>query len=235
MKELERELEARERAATTSTTPNSTPTGKQGRDQHTAAALLSGTSNPHCSYCQQAHSSGTCTVVTEVDARKQILRSSGRCFICLRKGHISRDCRSRSKCPKCGGRHHFSICLKRERRPDPAANPSATSNPHPPPPARLDPEATPFVAPPTTTASMYVDANKTVLLQTARAVVYNPRGSQSSLEVRAVLDAGSQRSYVTTRVKDLLQLEPRGQQPMSIITFGSTKDWTRAVRLSRLE
>ena len=161
--------------------------------------------------------------MTQVDARKQILRSSGRCFICLRKGHISRDCRSRSKCPKCGGRHHFSICLKREKKPDPAANPSATSNPHPPPPARLDPEATPFVAPPTTTASMYVDASKIVLLQTARAVVYNPRGSQSSLEVRAVLDAGSQRSYVTTRVKDLLQLEPRGQQPMSIITFGSTK------------
>ena len=31
---------------------------------------------------------------------------------------------------------------------------------------------------------MYVDASKTVLLQTARAVVYNPQGSQSSLEVR---------------------------------------------------
>ena len=68
-----------------------------------------------------------------------------------------------------------------------------------------------------TTASMYVDASKTVLLQTARAVVYNPQGSQSSLEVCAIW------SYViTTRVKDL-QLEPRAQQPTSIITFGSTK------------
>ena len=223
MKELEQELQARERATTTSTSPNPNPTGKPSRDQHTAAALLSGASNPHCSYCQQAHSSGTCTVVTEVDAQKQILRSSGRCFICLRKGHISKDCRSRSKCPKCGGRHHFSICLRRERKPEPTTNPSALPNPNPPSPSRLDPEATPFVAPSTTTASMYVDASKTVLLQTARAVVYNPQESQSSLEVRAVLDAGSQKSYVTTRVKDLLQLKPRGQQPMSIITFGSTK------------
>ena len=145
MKELEQELEARERAATTSGSPNTNPSGRQVRDQHTAAALLSRASNLHCSYCQQAHSSSTCTVVTEVDARKQILRSSGRCFIYWRKGHISKEYRSRSKGPKCGGRHHFSICLKmsgRERKSEPAASSSADPNPNPSSPSCLDPEAT---------------------------------------------------------------------------------------------
>lgn len=49
MKELEQELEARERAATSSTSHNQP--GKQVRDQHTAAALLSGASKLCCSYC----------------------------------------------------------------------------------------------------------------------------------------------------------------------------------------
>ena len=70
-----------------------------------------------------------------------------------------------------------------ERKSKPAASSSANPNPNPSPPSRLDPEATPFVVPPTTTASMYVNASKTVLLQTARAIVYNPQGPQSTLEV----------------------------------------------------
>ena len=114
MKELEQELEATERAATNSV--NVTQPGRQSRDQHTAAALLSGTSKPCCSYCQQPHPSGMCILVTEPHSRKQILRSSGRWFFCLRKGHISKDCRAKSKCSKCGGRQHFNICLNMRGR-----------------------------------------------------------------------------------------------------------------------
>lgn len=77
--------------------------------QAIATVLLSGF-NPTCCYCQQAHSSDNCKIVTKVGARKQILRKSGRCFGCLRKGHISRECRSTCNCSKCGGHHHLSIC-----------------------------------------------------------------------------------------------------------------------------
>lgn len=38
-----------------------------------------------------------------------------------------------------------------------------------------------------------------------------------------LLDAGSQRSYVTNQIKDALQLRAEGNQHMSIITFGSDK------------
>ena len=73
MKELEGELETRERAASHSVSP--TQPGRQPRDQPTTAALLSGASKPCCSYCQQPHSSTTCTSVTDPDSRKRILRS----------------------------------------------------------------------------------------------------------------------------------------------------------------
>ena len=64
-----------------------------------------------CCYCDKDHFPTNCDVVPEVDARKQILRKSGRCFSCLRKGHLSRNCRTTHRCRKCNGRHHTSICM----------------------------------------------------------------------------------------------------------------------------
>ena len=48
--------------------------------------------------------------VTRVDSRSEALKKVGRCFICLRRGHISRTCQSRIKCLNCRGRHHVAIC-----------------------------------------------------------------------------------------------------------------------------
>ena len=87
---------------------------RQVREQPTGttASFLSPSSTPNCSYCQQAHFSGECSTVTSPDKRKQILRRSGMCFICLKKFHVSKNCRSSNRCRKCGGRHHTSICSK---------------------------------------------------------------------------------------------------------------------------
>ena len=221
MKEMEREIDARERAKANSANPSATTsTKKQTREPHTAAALLSGTPDPRCCYCQQAHSSGTCRVVTQVDARKQILRKSGRCFSCLRRGHLSRECRSKSRCSKCGGKHHFTLCAKTSQADPPSTEASAALAATQSGPG-LNPNAASFTAIPTT--SVYIDANTTVLLQTARALVYNPDMPQFPQEIRMVLDPGSQRSYVTNRVKDVLQLRPEGSQQISVVTFGSNR------------
>lgn len=50
--------------------------------------------------------------MTQVEARRQLLKKAGRCFVCLRTGHISKECRSKGKCNKCGRRHHTSICME---------------------------------------------------------------------------------------------------------------------------
>ena len=38
-----------------------------------------------------------------------MLRKSARCFVCLKKGHISKNCDSKYKCNTCSSRHHISI------------------------------------------------------------------------------------------------------------------------------
>jgi len=77
----------------------------------TSAALLSNDASiPKHSYCQQSHSSNSCKTVMDPSERKQILRRTERCFVCLRKQHTSKDCRTAQRCSRCSGRHHVSIC-----------------------------------------------------------------------------------------------------------------------------
>ena len=81
----------------------------------------------------------------------------------------------------------------------------------------LNPEAPPF--PPTT--SLWMNSNRTTLLQMAQATLFNPSDPEVNLRVHLVMDNGSQRSYVTTQVKEELALIPEGEQCMSVATFGS--------------
>ena len=79
----------------------------------TSAALLGGNNTPDCTCCRGKHPSFDCHIVTNLQERKNILRKTGRCFLCLRCGsHISSDCKSSVKCHICNGHHHVSLCFR---------------------------------------------------------------------------------------------------------------------------
>ena len=63
-----------------------------------------------CVYCGQAHSSSKCRRVTDIKQRKDLLRKNGRCYICLWRGHVARQCKLNCLCVKCSKKHHISIC-----------------------------------------------------------------------------------------------------------------------------
>ena len=68
-----------------------------------------------CAYCSGSHYSASCESITTLGERKDILRRSGRCFVCLQFGHRGNQCSK--KCRQCNGRHHQSICEKRSSGP----------------------------------------------------------------------------------------------------------------------
>ena len=214
LKTFEEELVARERASS-SKTSHAPPRRTQAKQQTSALLTQSQDTQggPVCCYCQQAHASVSCATVSDVTSRKQILRSSGRCFNCLRKGHIGRACRSSSKCQNCSARHHTSIC---EKTTEPAQQPPTPAKPR----TELNPAA-PSYQPVSTTTTLCSNKREAVLLQTACTTLHNPSEPHISLEVRLLLDSGSQRSYITERAKKLLRLEPNGEQLLAIATFGS--------------
>lgn len=144
--------------------------------------------------------------------------SSGRCFNCLRRNHLSRDCRASGKCLQCRRRHHTSICEQTgtyKQAPSPTPTPKMDLNP-----------GAPSYVPTLTTNTLCSTEKKAVLLQTACAVVHNPMKPEVVLEIRILLDSGSQRSYISDRAVKLLQLVPKGEQTLSIATFGALKEHT---------
>ena len=62
----------------------------------------------------------------------------------------------------------------------------------------------PPLDPPLTTGLYCVNADTPVLLQTAQACIHKPNNSARGMTIRLMFDGGSQRSYVTERVKKTL-------------------------------
>ena len=149
----------------------------------------------------------------------QLLKKAGRCFVCLRTGHISKECRSKTRCSKCSRRHHTTICLgernesmkpayKNERVQGTIGSQTTPSTSDESSGSRLNVNAPPFPPKQKTTTSLYVSSNKTVLLQTALTTICNPNQQTVTQRVRAVLDLGSQRSYISQRAAKSLGLQP---------------------------
>ena len=209
MQILEQEVDARERSL--ASTQQSQQPSKQPTSRGTATALTTDTTTIKCAFCNQDHRSQTCTKVTDVKARKDALRKSGRCYLCLRKGHLVRQCRSSSVCRKCGSKHHSAICS----RPNPNDAQPSTNDPQPSSP-QLIPQPT------RNTNTMYVDAQTPILLQTAKLHFCDPKNSATPafVEARAIMDTGSQRTYVTRRIKQCLRLPISGIESLHIKTFG---------------
>ena len=118
MKVLENEIEARERADIV--VDNDCQANRRNmKGGPTTSTLIAGddSSALNCCYCRQSHSPNSCKAVNTTEAKRQILRRSGRCFICLKRGYIGRYCRSGLKCSSCNEKHHTSAFVTQPREP----------------------------------------------------------------------------------------------------------------------
>eukprot|EP00731_Ephydatia_muelleri_P023359 Em0015g942a len=231
IKIVEEEVDARERASLVASSTMAAP--RKSKDRPTVTSLLSSESTC-CTYCGRAHPSSCCRTISNVTDCKEFLVKSGQCFQCLKKGHLSKDCRSKANCQNCRGRHHTSICYKtsgtsREcNSSTPAAGPPTSSAA----PAS-DSARNPTQRPSSSALLMHLDPKTPVLLQAAKAIVRAPHCQHPSYCARIILDTGSQRSYVTNRLKESLSLESEQVEEMLIKTFVCAAE--RYPHLSKLE
>ena len=229
---LEKELQVRERM--TAVQRPDMRMVKPHKEPPSAHNLLAGNSSKFtCSYCQRDHPSNTCGEITNPHVRKQHLQKTGRCFVCLRRGHVSRECTSTRKCGKCNGRHHISICSKGQDSQPPGGQTnhplepgSSTDGNNQPslsdPQAGLNVKAPPFRARKPQNTSLWVNSSTTTLLQTAQTRAFNLNTQHPSIPVRIVFDNGSQQSYITESIAQELSLPTLGRQSLTVMTFGAT-------------
>ena len=71
---------------------------------------------------------------------------------------------------------------------------------------------------------VYKKTDKSVLLLTTQARVENPKQAGTlNTEIHIFMDSGSERSFLSERIADQLQLEPILSETLSVYTFGSQK------------
>ena len=83
---------------------------KQILDYSTTSSFVVRHDNVSRVCCLGQHNSWKCTKISSVEARRGLLRKFIRCFVCLKKEHVNKNCDSKYKCNKCSSRHHISIC-----------------------------------------------------------------------------------------------------------------------------
>ena len=224
MEDLSKELKAKERAVAKGSRVKSEHSNKGRKLPGTTNTLLSG--NQYCCFCGQSHLPESCRKITDPEARQELLMDAGRCFLCLKKGHMSRHCTRRgARCTNCGGHHYKSICFKSEQQ----SYESTSQDFHSQGEKSLNPKAEPFKS-----ASLFVDHDSTVLLQTARAECFNVENADRHINLRMTFDCGSQRSYITEQACKRLDLKPVGKHELRIAAFGDKKGRVQSCKVLKI-
>ncbi|XP_032690349.1 uncharacterized protein LOC116853391 [Odontomachus brunneus] len=166
--------------------------------------------DPACPICKARHFFSECQTFVRgsVSQRRELVRKHGRCFNCLSQGHSVRECKSKYSCRNCQARHH--TLLHTSQRPEAhEANDSVIVQP------------SSNVNPSVEVTSMIASSSKAqhtpVLLATARVRVGTPNGR--SLEIRALLDQGSEMTFISEHLAQLLRAK-RHRLPTSVSAVG---------------
>jgi hypothetical protein len=208
------ELTAQENCSTQSGTRSQFNEHDKSRKMgyYTTSGLLSQTGKGSCVYCNKdGHFHSKCTNVSSPESRKSILRRNNRCFVCLDQGHIAKNCPSTYVCRRCrGGKHHISICTSNSHR-------ASGDNQNRSNPDKVDdtPAKQGFVG--------HAGCDKNgILLQTARANIQS-NDTLRQVSTRILFDSGSQRTYISEKVRNSLKLKAVRSEKVIIKTFGQSE------------
>ena len=172
----------------------------------TASALFASSKNGNqtCTFCRGQHPTAQCHIVTDIRERRNILRRQGRFYLCLRKaGHLAKDCDVSIKYLNCSGRHHVAHCERNLTRFGENKNAISTggkekaletqSTQSEPAKEEQNTKPTAFCG----ISTEVENSRKSILLQTVVARAVNPYDPNKSVNLRIILDSGSQRMYIT--------------------------------------
>ncbi|KAH9640193.1 hypothetical protein HF086_008429 [Spodoptera exigua] len=155
-----------------------------------------------CIVCDDSHRIYDCPTFKSknIDERMSDVTRYKLCLNCLRQGHAVKDCRFRSCLePDCNERHNTLL-----HRPASSAKQIAT------------------VQEPVEVVTNFCNKNTSqILLSTAMVVISNPFDHQR-VKVRALLDCGSQSSFITESLKTRLKLSSHPIDTLKVIGIGNT-------------
>ncbi|KAJ8914829.1 hypothetical protein NQ315_014841 [Exocentrus adspersus] len=174
---------------------------KHGIKRESTKSLYSG--NISCPVCQKEHRIYNCTEflsLTVIDRFKKV-RELKLCVNCLRKNHMTKDCRV-GGCRKCNGRHNSLVHDDRSKDDNTRTGPGETAVAS----SSATSSASTESAVTQQTASLAAHSlTKTVLLSTVAVFIIDKNGDKHL--IRALLDSGSQSNFVSETLSQNLNLQ----------------------------
>ncbi|CAI6345421.1 unnamed protein product [Macrosiphum euphorbiae] len=186
--------------------------GRSGSFQKILTTTTSQSVNVACPMCNESHSIRKCPQFIEKspNERFQVAKNYKLCINCLGTGHSSATCPSKYKCQVCKKLHHSLLHFGSSSGSD---QPQSTS-------ARVNTIETSNTEPSASTTMTVKGLPKTVvLLSTVMLDVVAPNGRKKTF--RALLDSGSQASFITEKAASVLMLR-QVHSPVNITTFASS-------------
>ncbi|GBN57671.1 hypothetical protein AVEN_224166-1 [Araneus ventricosus] len=161
-----------------------------------------------CIFCNEFHAVGDCNYVLSLslEQRKKILSKKAACFICTKPFHLAKFCKSKIVCTLCGKRHLSILCNK--------DNSVLKNNTH----LNENKDDNNLLNENFTLANNLCSSE--VYLQTLIVSVEN---NDLKHYVRSIIDLGSQRSYVSKYVVDVMKLKCVGERTVTHRLFGGLK------------
>jgi hypothetical protein len=180
-------------------------------DMPTSAGLYSG-QEVGCIFCGKSnHTSQDCYKAMEMslEERKSKIKDTRSCFVCLRKGHPAKNCKSSVRCFLCSQKHYPLMC------PELNSKKTQSSEEEDEDVAEEVDSNGMVIAPPTLSNSL---CNRSILMKTLVVHVVSANGKK--VKARLLFDEGSQRSYVRTQLARQLGCQVTGKIAMQSNLFG---------------
>ena len=172
--------------------------------------MLANEKRGDCAFSPKNHNHEDCEGIKDPKTRKTLARKYGRCFLCLFKGHRASNCTVKRRCNVCKGAHHVALCdarPKEDDRNDKAVKPDEKSKQFL---ENTNVHAT------SSSSNLHAGIGGLVALQTACGIL---RGEREA-KVRVLFDAGSHRSFVTSRAAGLANPKGLRREFLGINTLG---------------
>ncbi|XP_070518841.1 uncharacterized protein [Cardiocondyla obscurior] len=193
----------------------------KNEDTPTAMGLLTTKEKDStCVFCSSCHDSTRCEKAKKLslDDRREHAKKKNVCFNCLRAGHNFRQCRIKLNCSWCSMRHLLIMCSNIDKKRVDKKADSVTKDSVKKDFISKEPEEGDC-----NLANLSSDPE--VLMQT---LCVKLRNKDKEIQVRAIIDTGSQKLYVTKEMAENLGYEPVAEQTITHSLFGGQQ--SKAVR-----
>ncbi|XP_012217595.2 uncharacterized protein [Linepithema humile] len=205
--DLDKFIAFRSRALEELTSPHAV---KSSRSPKVLSATTSATLPTACPLCKESHFINKCPqfIKKSPSQRLETIKQAKRCINCLSAKHATPACPSKYSCRTCQAKHHSMLHSDSTASPIPKAAPTSATSPI----EKIEPAPVNALF-----STLRITSRPSVLLATARVRIGSPSGRY--LVVRALLDQGSEVTFITERLVQSLRLR-RIKTPISISAVG---------------